>query len=56
MKDNPQNRRKEIYEIIEKINLQEKINSKINNLSGGMKQRLAIAQALIGDSKTYYIR
>lgn len=49
--DNPQNRRKEIYEIIEKINLQEKINSKINNLSGGMKQRLAIAQALIGDSK-----
>ena len=51
MKDNPQNRRKEIYEIIEKINLQEKINSKINNLSGGMKQRLAIAQALIGDSK-----
>ena len=51
IKDNPQNRRKEIYEIIEKINLQEKINSKINNLSGGMKQRLAIAQALIGDSK-----
>lgn len=51
MKDNPQNRRKEIYEIIEKINLQEKINSKINNLSGGMKQRLAIAQALIGNSK-----
>lgn len=36
---------------MEKINLQEKINSKINNLSGGMKQRLAIAQALIGDSK-----
>ena len=51
IKDNPQNKRKEIYEIIEKINLQEKINSKINNLSGGMKQRLAIAQALIGDSK-----
>ena len=51
IKDNPQKRRKEIYEIIEKINLQEKINSKINNLSGGMKQRLAIAQALIGDSK-----
>ena len=51
IKDNAKNRRKEIYEIIEKINLQEKINSKINNLSGGMKQRLAIAQALIGDSK-----
>ena len=51
IKDNAKNRRKEIHEIIEKINLQEKINSKINNLSGGMKQRLAIAQALIGDSK-----
>ena len=51
IKNNAQNRRKEIHEIIEKINLQEKINSKINNLSGGMKQRLAIAQALIGDSK-----
>ena len=51
IKDNAKNRRKEIHEIIEKINVQEKINSKINNLSGGMKQRLAIAQALIGDSK-----
>lgn len=39
----------EIRERVENVNLSEKINSKIKNLSGGMKQRVAIAQALIGN-------
>ncbi len=44
-------REREIKLLIEQFNLQDKTNSKIKNLSGGMKQRLAIAQSLLGDSK-----
>lgn len=45
------NREEEITSLIHQFNLQDKTNSKIKSLSGGMKQRLAIAQALLGDSK-----
>lgn len=45
------NREEEITSLIHQFNLQDKKNSKIKSLSGGMKQRLAIAQALLGDSK-----
>lgn len=41
----------EIKMLIQQFNLQDKTNSKIRSLSGGMKQRLAIAQSLLGDSK-----
>lgn len=41
----------EISLLIQQFNLQNKTNSKIKSLSGGMKQRLAIAQALLGDPK-----
>lgn len=41
--------RQEIDEIAEKINLNEFIDKKIGNYSGGMKQRLLIAQALLGN-------
>ncbi len=44
-------REHEITLLIQEFNLQDKTNSKIKNLSGGMKQRLAIAQSLLGDSK-----
>lgn len=44
-------REHEIMSLIEQFNLQDKTNSKIKNLSGGMKQRLAIAQSILGDSK-----
>ncbi len=44
-------REHEITLLIQQFNLQDKTNSKIKNLSGGMKQRLAIAQSLLGDSK-----
>lgn len=44
-------REREITLLIQQFNLQDKTNSKIKSLSGGMKQRLAIAQSLLGDSK-----
>lgn len=44
-------REHEITSMIQQFNLQDKKNSKIKTLSGGMKQRLAIAQSLLGDSK-----
>ncbi len=47
----PEEREHEITLLIQEFNLQDKTNSKIKNLSGGMKQRLAIAQSLLGDSK-----
>jgi ABC-type multidrug transport system, ATPase component len=44
-------REREITLLIQQFNLQDKTYSKIKSLSGGMKQRLAIAQSLLGDSK-----
>lgn len=41
----------EIMSLIKEFNLEGKENSKINKLSGGMKQRVAIAQALLGTPK-----
>lgn len=37
-----------IVEVLEMVNLQEKMHVKIKNLSGGMKRRVGIAQALLG--------
>lgn len=42
-------RRKEVDEMLEKVGLYEVRDRKANKLSGGMKRRLGIAQALIGD-------
>jgi ABC-type multidrug transport system ATPase subunit len=42
-------RKKSIYDLLEKVNLQEKANEKVKTLSHGMKQRLGIAQAFIGN-------
>lgn len=41
----------EIESIVNKFNLMDKINNKIKSLSGGMKQRVAIAQSLLGKSE-----
>ena len=38
-----------VKEILEKVNLQASINDKVKTFSGGMKQRLGIAIALIGN-------
>ncbi|WP_281884212.1 ABC transporter ATP-binding protein [Paenibacillus sp. YYML68] len=40
-------RRDIVHEVLQEVNLIEKSNSKIRKLSGGMKQRLGIAQAII---------
>ncbi|MBR6402656.1 MAG: ATP-binding cassette domain-containing protein [Eubacterium sp.] len=45
------NCREEILELIEEFNLKDKEKVPICKLSGGMKQRVAIAQSLLGDPK-----
>lgn len=50
IKDVSKKKAKEILpEIIEKVNLQEHVDKKIGELSGGMRQRLGIAQAILND-------
>ncbi len=44
-------RKKAVEEMLEQVGLYEVRNRKANKLSGGMKRRLGIAQALIGDPK-----
>ncbi len=48
---NTNDRHTQITELIEDFNLVDKTNAKISALSGGMKQRVAIAQSLLGDPK-----
>lgn len=43
--------KKHIQKVVSKVNLDKFINNKIGTYSGGVKRRLGIAQALIGDSK-----
>ncbi|PBI31035.1 ATP-binding cassette domain-containing protein [Clostridioides difficile] len=43
--------KKHIQKVVSKVNLGKFINKKIGTYSGGVKRRLGIAQALIGDSK-----
>lgn len=52
LKDIPKNDIKsEINRVVKSVNLVESINKKINTYSGGMKQRLLIASAIIGNPK-----
>ncbi len=48
LRDNNKSSDKKIQEAIERVNLADKTHSKIRTLSGGMRQRLGIAQALLG--------
>lgn len=47
----PPNPKNYADEILKKVNLYEQRNKKIGSHSGGMKQRLGIAQAIVGDPK-----
>lgn len=46
-----EDREQEINHSLEQVNLLERKNDKIKNLSGGMKQRIGIAQAILGEVK-----
>lgn len=48
-------RRLKVRELLEKVNLTDKANRKIKTYSGGMKQRIGIAQALIGDPQVMIV-
>ncbi len=48
-------RRNLVAEILDKVNLSSKANHKIKTYSGGMKQRIGIAQAIIGDPKVIIV-
>lgn len=43
--------RKQIQELLEIVHLTDAANKKIGSFSGGMKQRILLAQALLGDPK-----
>lgn len=48
-------RQQRIPELIRKVNLQEKSRTKVKALSGGMKRRLGIAQAILHDPKVLIV-
>ncbi|WP_054956913.1 ABC transporter ATP-binding protein [Paenibacillus dakarensis] len=48
-------RRNEITKLLEMVNLQEKADQKVRTYSGGMKQRLGIAQALLGSPEVLIV-
>ena len=48
-------RKKSIDLLIKKVNLSEQMNTKVKKLSGGMKRRLGIAQALLHDPKVLIV-
>ncbi|MBP1996340.1 ABC transporter ATP-binding protein [Paenibacillus eucommiae] len=48
-------RRLVVHEMLDKVNLADKAKLRIKTYSGGMKQRIGIAQALIGDPKVMIV-
>lgn len=44
-----------VNDLIEKVNLENDLRKKVKNLSGGMKRRLGIAQALVNDPKVLIV-
>lgn len=48
-------RKSRVPEMLEKVNLLEKQKTKVKSMSGGMKQRLGIAQAIIHDPKVIIV-
>lgn len=47
----PKERKELVHYLLQKVNLYEKRNKAVKGFSGGMKQRVGIAQALLGDPK-----
>lgn len=51
----PSDRRRTVDTMLERVNLMNKAGKRIRTYSGGMKQRVGIAQALIGDPKVLIV-
>jgi ABC-2 type transport system ATP-binding protein len=49
--DDPRKRSRRVAEVLEMVGLHDAANHKIKGLSGGMKRRVGIAQALVNDPK-----
>lgn len=52
---NSRERKQEIAELLEKVNMTQHAKKKIGNYSGGMKQRIGIAQALLGSPRVIIV-
>ncbi len=52
---NKAERKAKVPEMLEKVNLSEKQKTKVRSMSGGMKRRLGIAQAIIHDPKVIIV-
>ena len=50
-----QKRRHRVNELLKQVNLEQEKNKRFHNLSGGMKRRFGIAQALLNDPKVLII-
>lgn len=54
-KQSKEYRKEKIFEILEKVNLQDQVHTKVKYLSGGMKRRLGVAQAVMSDPKVIIV-
>jgi len=52
---NSKQRKRQVTDMLEKVNLMKVINKKVGGFSGGMKQRVGIAQALLGDPQVIIV-
>jgi len=52
---NSRDRRRQVTDMLERVNLTAVKNKKIGGFSGGMKQRVGIAQALLGDPQVIIV-
>lgn len=50
-KKNQKERQERILEVLEQVNLSKQLHTKMKNLSGGMKRRMGVAQALLSNPK-----
>ena len=52
---NANQRKAQILNLLERVNIQEFVKKEVNTFSGGMKQRFGVAQALLGNPKVVIV-